>query len=81
MHYKAKPKLVLGGWYKDVQGNIYKLETCTYSPQCREGRCPGYVIRQKYPIVGYVQGACGYPAFRQKLIYYCSDEEIAYYSL
>jgi len=81
MHYKAKLRLVLGGWYKDAQGRIYRLEPCTYYPQCIGHRCKGYVIRQKYPVVGYVQGACGHSAFRQKLIYYCSDEEIAYYSL
>jgi len=78
MHYRAKLPLKIGGWYKTQEGAIYKIAKCA-SEACPEIRCH----RMNFiPVTGKKTSTlCGDAELRSRLIYYCTDEEITFYSL
>lgn len=81
MHYKAKLNLVIGGWYKTKEGVVYKIVKCPHDG-CSGGGCNSLLMQCIYsPRKIRNITLCGDGSIRGELIYYCSDEEIAYFSL
>jgi hypothetical protein len=76
MRYRAKVKLIIGGWYKATDGQIVHIIKCRHVKNCVDAyKCKGQLFRVT-ATHGTKGELCGDGAFRAKIISYMTDEEI-----
>lgn len=81
MHYRAKLKLKIGGWYRTQEGAVYKIVECPHEV-CGGDHCSNQLMVCMYSPKQIIRSTlCGGGSIRAELIYYCTDEEITFHSL
>jgi hypothetical protein len=86
MHYKCKVKLIVGHFYKDAKGSIFRVQACTnIKMHCRSDSCKNKCLDLafhsdgKKASMGYALCADSYKV--STLIAELTPEEQAFYAL